>query len=122
MGEGVGVLEDGGIGSADVAGEDEGFCGPPYRPPRIFGDGDGGGAQDVAGVAELDDDGIITEEVEGLVVFEGFEEGDGFFGVVLGVEGDDGVFGVGVFLFVEVGGVFFLDFGGVHEHEGGDGG
>ena len=69
------------------------------------------------GVAHFDDD---AAEVLRLAVLDGFEKRDGVVGVGLGVELFDG--GAGEAFFVEVGGVFHLDFGGVHEHEGGDGG
>ena len=72
--------------------------------------------------AEFDGHGAIAEEVELLAVFEGFEKGDGFFGVLAGVEGLDVALPGFVCFLVEVAGVFLLDLGGVEEHEGGDGG
>lgn len=104
-GEGLGIFEHGAVGAADIAAEDDGFAGGG------FADGDAAGAQDVAGVVEFDGG---AAEVERGAVLERFEQADAVLSVCNGIKRID--MAAAEVVLVEIRGVFFLNFGGIHEH------
>ena len=65
-------------------------------------------------------------QVEGLVIGMGADQFQGGFGVLEGIEGDDGGLSAPVGLLVQIGGVGLLDVGGIAQHDrqkvGGGGG
>ncbi len=108
-----GVVQDGLIVAADVAGEDDdGLL-------AIIGDGEfeAGGAEDVAGVVGLDVK--VGRDVEAAVARHGAEEFEDRIDIVGGVE-RNGIGMLAPLVANGVGGVFFLEVGGIFEEESGE--